>query len=519
MGKRIISLFCAVVLLFTGFAFMIPVGATAKEGGNATVISKSEIPLMLKYDEEALAKNENSPSASMHVDTTDIGWNNWSLPIGNGYFGVNVFGRTVTERIQITEKTLSNPWRATGPNGESISNLGGLNNFSETYIDFGHANSSVTDYERYLDLKTAISGVGYTYNGVKYTREYFASYPDKALVIKLDADTDGALSFTLRPTIPYEQTYAVMEGDHGGKHGTVTSSVENGVGNIVLSGALEYYDVDFMGIYNVYTDGGTVTASTVTNADGDKDGTIVVSGANSAFIVVTLGTDYELSSEVFTSGDSQKPTHKTTIEDTKKKVEGYMNAINGKIYGESFEDAYNTLKNAHVADHSELFGRVSLDLGCDSADFERTTDELLSRYESGIHSTYLETLVFQYGRYLLIASSRSGALPAHLQGAWNTYNISPWASGYWHNINVQMNYWHAFSTNLAETFESYVQFNKAYMEKAKALADCIIRNQRDSGEIPTFFQVSHYMTWLNCMEKSAEVLLMLDERIKTNYSK
>ena len=476
MRKRIISLFCALVILFTGFAWMIPVCATNAEDGDATVISKSEIPLMLKYDEEALAKNENSPSASMHVDTTDIGWNNWSLPIGNGYFGVNVFGRTETERIQITEKTLSNPWRATGPNGESISNLGGLNNFSETYIDFGHTNSDLTDYERYLDLKTAISGVGYTYNGVKYTREYFASYPDKALVIKLNADTAGALSFTLRPTIPYEQTYAVMEGDHGGKWGTVTSNVENGVGNIVLSGTLEYYDIDFMGIYNVYTDGGTISASTVTNADGDTDGTIVVNGADSAFIVVTLGTDYELSSEVFTAGDSQKPTHKTTIEDTKKKVEGYMNAINEKLYDKSFADAYSTLKSAHVADHSELFGRVSLELGCDSADFERTTDELLSRYESGIHSTYLEALVFQYGRYLLIASSRSGALPAHLQGAWNTYNISPWASGYWHNINVQMNYWHAFSTNLAETFDSYVQFNQAYMEKAKAYADSVINS-------------------------------------------
>jgi len=476
MKKRITSLFCTLVILFTNFAFMIPVGAIATKDGNATVVSKSEIPLVLKYDEEALAKNENSPSASMHVDTTDIGWNNWSLPIGNGYFGVNVFGRTETERIQITEKTLSNPWRATGPNGESISNLGGLNNFSETYIDFGHTNSELTDYERYLDLKTAISGVGYTYNGVKYTREYFASYPDKALVIKLDADTAGALSFTLRPTVPYEQTYAVMEGDRGGKHGTVISSVENGVGNIVLSGALEYYDVDFMGIYKVYTDGGTVSASTVTNADGDTDGTIVVNGADSAFIVVTLGTDYELSSEVFTAGDSQKPTHKTTIEDTKKKVEGYMDAINKKLSNKTYADAYGTLKSAHIADHSELFGRVSLDLGCDSADFDRTTDELLSRYESGIHSTYLETLVFQYGRYLLIASSRSGALPAHLQGAWNTYNISPWASGYWHNINVQMNYWHAFSTNLAETFDSYVQFNAAYMEQAKAYADSVINS-------------------------------------------
>jgi len=476
MKKRTVCLLCTLALIFTSFAWMIPIHASADEDENASIVSKSEIPLILKYDEEALFKNENSPSASMHVDTTDIGWNNWSLPLGNGYFGVNVFGRTATERIQITEKTLSNPWRATGPNGESISNLGGLNNFSETYIDFGHTNSEVSDYERYLDLKTAISGVEYIYNGVKYSREYFTSYPDKALVIKLDADTSGALSFTLRPNIPYEQTYAVMEGDHGGKSGTVTSSVENGVGNIVLSGKLEYYDVDFMGIYNVYTDGGSVTASTTTNADGDTDGTIVVNGADSAYIVVTLGTDYELSSEIFTASDSAKPTHTTTIEDTRVKVEGYMNSVTSKLSGKSFADAYAALKNTHVADHSNLFGRVTLDLGCNSLDFEKTTDLLLEEYKAGSHSTYLETLMFQYGRYMLIASSRSGALPANLQGAWNTYNISPWASGYWHNINVQMNYWPAFSTNIAETFESYVEFNNAYMAKAKAYADSVINS-------------------------------------------
>ena len=483
MKNRIISLFCTLVLVFTSFAWMIPTRVSAEENENATLISESDIPLMLKYDEETLFENENSPSASMHVDTTDIGWNNWSLPLGNGYFGVNVFGRTETERIQITEKTLSNPWRAPNPNGSgNISNLGGLNNFSETYIDFNHTNSAVTDYERYLDLKTAVSGVSYVYGGVTYTREYFTSYPDKALVIKLDASGDGNLSFTLRPTIPYEQPYAVVEGDKGGKSGTVTSSVENGVGKVVLSGTLEYYDVDFMGIYNVYTDGGTVTASTAQHTykdtDGtqytDTDGTIKVSGATSAYIVVTLGTDYELSSETFTTSDSNKPTHTTKMEYTEQKVKGYMNAVLAKTNGKSFADAYATLKSAHVADHSSLFGRATLDLGCDPADFEKMTDDLLADYQLGNRSTYLETLIYQYGRYMLIASSRSGTLPAHLQGAWNTYNIAPWASGYWHNINVQMNYWPAFSTNLAETFESYVQFNNAYMAQAKKYADSIV---------------------------------------------
>ena len=269
-----------------------------------------------------------------------------------------------------------------------------------------------------------------------------------------------------------------VAGDGMGKSGTVTSTVENGVGYIELAGKLKYYDVDFLGIYKVYTDGGTVTASTTQNTykdyDGteitDTDGTIVVDGAKSAYIVVTLGTDYELSSEIFTTSDTNKPTFKTDLDDTRVKVEADMNAIDEKINGKSFNEAYELLKDTHIADHSELFGRVTLDLGCAAEDFAIPTDELLEAYKAGYKSTYLEVLLFQYGRYQLIASSREGALPANLQGIWNPYNTAPWASGYWHNINIQMNYWPAFSTNLAETFQSYVDFNNAFMPKAEAYA-------------------------------------------------
>ncbi len=486
MKRKGIALMLSLALMFGSVATALPVITSAEAGATGSIIAESEIPLRLFYDEEAshgidIFENTSSYSSDrVNPDTymamaADDDWERWSLPIGNGYFGANLFGRTETERIQITEKTLSNPY------SDWATALGGLNSFSETYIDFGHTNSDVTDYIRELDIKTAVSKVGYTYGGVKYSREYFTSYPDRALVIKLDADTEEALGFTLRPTVPYEQEYARNEGDGASKTGTVESSVdENGVGCITLSGTMGYYGIDFVGLYRVYTDG-TVTASTTqhtyTDTAGhthtDTDGTIVVEGAKSAYIVVTLGTDYELCSEMFTAGDKSKPTHATNMAYAINKVTGFLSSIEALISGKSHEEAYQLLKERHISDYSSLFGRVSLDLGYDPADTQLTTDELLAKYKTE-GSAYLESLYFQYGRYLLISSSRSGTLPTNLQGVWNRYNFAPWASGFWHNINNQMIYWPAFSTNLAETFVAYTEFNNAYMAQAEKLASSFV---------------------------------------------
>ena len=258
-----------------------------------------------------------------------------------------------------------------------------------------------------------------------------------------------------------------------------------------------YYDIDFLALYKVYTNGGTVMASTAehtyTDAEGnsytDTNGTIKVENATSAYIVVTLGTDYQLTSETFTSESelnnclkdagmqpytTVKPTYNTTLDDTRVKVQGEMDAIDTILSGKTFEQGYKALKDRHVLDHSSLFGRNTVDFNCNPADFELTTDELLNRYQNDITSNYLELLLYQYGRYMLIASSRPGTLPAHLQGVWNTYNSPPWSSNYTHNINVQMNYWPAFSTNLAETFDAYIEYNKAYMEAAERWADLAV---------------------------------------------
>ncbi len=500
LKKLAAGMLCATTLLSTSCTFWGGNGDNNGGNGGGTgnvkdyIIDKSDIPLMLWYDEEA----PTLPTENQHIGTTvhptiaDDAWEEWSLPIGNGYFGANVFGRTETERIQLSEKTITNPNEYI--NGSSV---GGLNNFSETYIDFGHKNTKVSDYKRYLDLKTAISGVEYTYEGVKYTREYFTSYPDKVLVIRLDADTQGALNFTLRPTVPYEQEYMTTPGDRISKYGTVTSKVEDGVGKIELTGKMGYYDIDFMGLYKVYTEGGTVQASTTQHtykdtagvSHTDTDGTIVVENATSAYIVITLGTDYELSEEIFLSDEelnnclkdagmagfsTVKPTFYTNLDYTRGKVEAAMTAAESQLAGKSFDEGYATLKSRHIGDYSALFGRMTLDLDCDPIDYECTTDDLLEYYTDGYESNYLEVLLFQYGRYMLIASSREGSLPAHLQGVWNTYNSPPWASNYTHNINVQMNYWPAFSTNLAETFQPYVDYSQAYMTAAQKWADLAV---------------------------------------------
>lgn len=477
--KSIVSiLMCFAMLLVVASCVKgnTPEDKTVYKDVSEYLIAKNEVPYILHYDEETPFINDNV-SEAFGSTGKNVSWENWSLPIGNGYFGVNVFGRTETERVQIADKTLENAWQANIPE-EGWPQTGGLNNFAETYLDIGHPHSKVSDYYRYLDLSTAVSGVSYVYDGVEYMREYFTSYPDKALVIRLDASESGQISFVLRPNIPYEQDYMTSPKDGFGKYGEVVSSVSDGVGHIELTGKMTYYDVDFVGYYNVYTDGGTVEATTCINDNGEVDGTITVTGADSAYIVVTLGSDYELNPQTFMTGQHEqyKPTKHTTLEDAKKKVNGYLDAINKGIEGKSFDDAYFYLLNRHLSDYQNLFGRVNIDLDFEESDIAMSTNDLLEKYKSGVGSTYLEALLLQYGRYLLISSSRAGTLPAHLQGAWNVYNSPAWSSGYWNNINVQMNYWHAFSTNIAECFESYVDFMDTYMAAAKSNANNVVWN-------------------------------------------
>lgn len=401
----------------------------------------------LWYKQEAPFGHEDFSLFAHKNDVPDDGWEKWSLPIGNGYMGVNVFGRTLTERLQITENSLCNPWvvddRYPGGNG-------GLSNFCELYLDFGHEHSEVKGYRRSLCLNDAVARTEYSYNGVKYKREHFTSYPDKVFVTRLTADKQGALNFTVRPEIPFVRPYLMNEGDGMGKSGELRVC-EN---KITLSGKMEYYGILFEGQIAVICEGGEVIP---------RENMLEVKNADSAVIIMAAGTNYKFESRVI-----MERKHAEKLAPYPHPHEK-VSAILENAMGYSYEE----LLLRHKEDYFELISRACVDFGgvCPKI----PTDELIESYRNGENKAYLEELYFTYGRYLLISSSRPSTYPANLQGTWNKYASSPWSSGYWHNINIQMNYWPAFNTNLHELFLPYIEYFKTYREAAEENADQYIR--------------------------------------------
>ncbi|MBE6607165.1 MAG: glycoside hydrolase family 95 protein [Ruminococcaceae bacterium] len=396
----------------------------------------------LWYKNEPPFGGENRPAYAGQYNIPDDGWEKWSLPIGNGFLGGNIFGRTFTERIQITEVSLCNPiiWNM------GVCKNAGLNNFCELYLDFGHEFNKTENYRRSLSLNTATAKTEYSLGGVKYTREYFASYPDKVLVTKLSSDKTGALNFTLRPEIPFICDSLITENDGMGKSGK-TVVEEN---KITLSGEMHYYGVKFEAQIAVVPTGGELIRN---------ENTIELKNADSAYVIVALGTNYKLESRVFLE------------EDPKKKLAPYPNPHEkvSEILKNALSYTYDELYDRHIKDYTSLFDRASVDF--ESSVSKYPTNELIERYKNGEKDSYLEEIYFQYGRYLLISSSRIGGYPSTLQGIWNQYAISPWGSGYWHNINIQMNYWPAFNTNLCELFKPYIEYFIGYAPLAESIAN------------------------------------------------
>lgn len=354
------------------------------------------------------------------------GWENYSMPIGNSHIGGNVFGGVEKERIQITENSLENPWHH-----------GGLNNFAEIYLHFPYKFEDVSGYERGLTLNDGTAYVQYDINGVGVKREYFMTYPDRALVGRITS-TDK-LGFEVELEVPF-----VNDHEERAKTGEVTSEGDL----ITMRGNMRYWNINFEGQLRVFSDG-RVTP---------KDGKLAIEGATDTYFIFCGATNYELRPEVFLEEDDKK---KLRDFDPHELVCGIMEKASSHSFAE--------LRDRHVSDFYSIYGRVELDLGETDVP-EIMTDELLKAYSEGQRSRYLEVLYFQYGRYLLLSSSREGCLPATLQGVWNCHDYSPWGSGYWHNINVQMNYWPAFIGNLAETFAAYRDFNLAFRPVAEKFA-------------------------------------------------
>lgn len=379
----------------------------------------------------ALNRGGDYNISKAHGVPYDEDWELESYGIGNGYMGANIFGRTDVERIQITEKTLFN---------KGLYGIGGMTSFAELNFNFNHNNP--TNYKRTINLNKATATVSYTHNNVEYNREHFISYPDNVMVIKLTANQKNKINFTLHPKNPYVNT------NH--ERNTRTGKIETKDNLITLSGSIPHFGVNYEGQIKILKSGGTL--------ENLNENIVKVNNANSVTILISAGTNYKLDADVFTKEiDSIRldnnifPHEKISNQIKKAEVLGY-----GGLY-----------KN-HINDYTKLFSRVQLVFN-DKISVE-PTNNVLEAYKKDPSNHYLEELMFHYGRYLLISTSRKGALPCGLQGVWSQYEVTPFTGGFWHNINVQMNYWGAFNTNLAETFIPYIEYHKAYRPSAELLA-------------------------------------------------
>jgi alpha-L-fucosidase 2 len=356
-----------------------------------------------------------------------------ALPIGNGSFGAMVFGGADKERIQFNDDTLFTG----GPHDyahkgaakylpelrklllegkqKEAHDLGNKefmgistrgNNRQEAYQPFGDLNltfaghETFTDYYRGLNLNDAMTSVRYKVNGVTYTREIFASYPDKAIIIQLGADKSGELNFTAGFSCLHKDAVIKTQGDD----------------LLILSGKIENGKTRFEGRLLVRAKGGEITAT---------DAGITIAGADSATLILVGASSFVDYADI--SADPAKLCQKK------------LKAIGRK--------SFRKLRQRHVEDYQELFDRCRLDLGVTDK-VKLPTDERLKQFSPD--DPQLATLFFQYGRYLLISCSRQGSQAANLQGLWNEKIRPPWGSKYTCNINTEMNYWPAEITNLAQ---------------------------------------------------------------------
>ena len=371
------------------------------------------------------------------------GWEKHSYPLGNGYFGVSFFGGINEELWQFTEKSLHVRDPETPETSYSII---GLSSLCELRLIQDHDPSKVKNYLRELDLQNAMGTVTYELDGTCFTRETFTSYPDRCFAARLTASGSGKLAFRLKALHAYLNAY---------RDGTVEA---NG-SSLILRGVTRPYGVKYEVRIAVETKGGTVRA-TASGAEGE----LVVEGSEEAVVLVTLGTNYRLDPKVFLTkkNEDKLAGNEVPSEEIKQTLDAAK------------KPGWDKLLDRHHADAARLLGRCAIDLG--GRDPGIPTRLLLTDKKRSPEATrYLEELYFQFGRYLLVSSSRKGTLPANLQGTWNMLRKAPWMAGYWANINLQMNYWPAFSTGLEETFEPYHDLFKAVFPAHQGIATEILK--------------------------------------------
>jgi len=409
-----------------------------------------------------------SPANATTKDNPD-GWKSdpeWlkALPVGNGFLGAMVFGDVNQERIQLNEKSL---WSGSADDNDNpdaakyipeIRNLlfagkykeaaeltnktqvcrgkgsgqgnganvpfGCYQTLGDLRLDFGKK-SSFKNYYRELDLITGIALTSYEQDGIKYKREVFTSFPDRALVIRFTADKANALSFSLSLDRP-ERFKTLAEN-----------------GRLVMSGILNNGKGGDGMRYKTYAvpqlTGGTI------KADGN---TLQISKATSVTIILTAATNYRQHYPDYINAN----------------FENELNLLTKKATAKN----YGLLRERHVNDFSSFMKRSSLRLNNSSNNIP--TNELMNKNVKSHNESALYGLYYQFGRYLLLSSSRKGSLPANLQGIWANQIQTPWNGDYHTNINIQMNYWPAEVTNLSECQDQFVDLVSSLLEPGKRTA-------------------------------------------------
>ena len=391
------------------------------------------------------AETQNDPALTLWYNAPAAEWTQ-ALPLGNGRQGAMVFGAPAEEHLQLNEDTLwtGGPHDYTNPDAakylpemrrlildgkeNEAEKLGGEHLMSiperlQSYQPLGDlrltfpGHDVAENYRRELDLSRAVAKVVYRVNGTQYTREIFASHPDNVIVVRLTADRPASLSFDVLLNSPQEHTQTHPDGDAGlFMTGQIGPRASDKKGNAAWDGE----GLRFATSLRALAEGGTVSP---------KEDRLEVRDANTATLLLTSATSYKNYHDV--SGDPVEKAH-TTITAAAAKP-------------------YETLIKTHFTDYTALFGRVALDLG-KSEVTGTPTDQRLKNFR-GDKDPQLAALYFQFGRYLLISCSRPGGQPANLQGVWNDKLDPAWGSKYTTNINTEMNYWPAETTNLSECHE------------------------------------------------------------------
>lgn len=393
-----------------------------------------------------------------------------SLVLGNGKMGASVFGGVNSDQIYLNDATL---WSG-GPvdpymNPEAYKNIPAIREalknedykladqlqrklqgrFSESYAPLGtlflkfQNEGEVQNYRRELNISEAISKITYEVAGVQFTREYFISYPDQVMVIRLTSSKKGALSFDVKFNSQLKNTVSVLENQLSMNGYAPLKAEPSYRGN--MPNAIVFDE-------NKGTRFSTHVA--IKSKDGklvSDDQSVGLSGGTEALVFVSVATSF--------NGFDKNPV-----------TEG-LNAglLAQNQLKKSLPKSFDKLKKAHVADFQNFFNRVSLNLGKTDAP-DLPTDERLRRYAEGKEDKNLEVLYFQFGRYLLISSSRTPGVPANLQGIWNPHIRPPWSSNYTTNINAEENYWLAENTNLSELHRPLLGFIKNVATTGKVTA-------------------------------------------------